>query len=152
MEIAGGSGLPTGALICTRLKNSVWTGLAPSCDLTGKQNSGAPLWSGYVRGEYARAWRGNLQAGGGIEYNFRSGSYYSADDSLYALIAGYGLVNLHVDLGSTARHWQASVWARNLLNKEYFATLAAGSVLGAGYVTGLPGDPRTYGLSVRLQF
>ena len=130
-----------------------WSGIATSCDLTGRPISSAPRWSGDVRGEYIRGLTRNLQAGGGIEYNFRSSSYYSADDSVYSLIRGYGLVNLHLNLGCTADRWQVSLWARNVLDKEYFSALSPlAGVFGSGYVAGIIGDPRTYGATLRLRF
>ena len=131
---------------------SEWSGIATSCDLTGKPISGAPRWSGYMRGEYVHALNGSVRAGGGIEYNFRSSSHYTADDSAYGLIGGYGLVNLNMNVESTSRRWQATLWARNLLDKEYFAALAVGGVFGVGYVSGTVGDPRTYGATLRLRF
>ena len=129
-----------------------WTGIATSCDLTGRPISGAPRWSGEVRGEYTRGLTGNLQAGGGIEYNFRSSSYYTSDDSAYSLIDSYGLVNLHVSVGSPSERWQVSLWARNVFNKEYLASLSVGGAFAAGYVAGVVGDPRMYGATLRLQF
>jgi iron complex outermembrane receptor protein len=128
-----------------------WTGIATSCDLTGKPIAGAPRWSGYVRGEYTRLLSRSLQGSGGIEYTFRSSSYYNADDSAYSLIDGYGLVNLHVDLGPVSGRWQVSLWARNLLDRKYFASLSVGGAFAAGYVVGLVGDPRTCGATLRLQ-
>jgi len=129
-----------------------WTGIATSCDLTGKPISGAPRWSGDVRSEYVRRLTGRLLGGGGIEYTFRSSSYYTSDDSAYSLINGYGLVNLHVSVGSTSDRWRVSVWVRNAFDKDYFASLSVGGVFAAGYVAGLVGDPRTYGATLRLQF
>ena len=129
-----------------------WAGIATSCDLTDKPISAAPRWSGDVRGEYARALTGNLQGRGGIEYTFRSSSYYSSDDSAYSLINGYGLVNLHVSVGSISDRWQLSLWARNVFDKEYIASLSVGGAFAAGYVAGTTGDPRTYGATLRLQF
>jgi len=60
-----------------------WTGIATSCDLTGKPISAAPRWSGDVRGEYVRLLTRNLRGSAGIEYTFRSSSYYTSDDSAY---------------------------------------------------------------------
>ena len=131
---------------------SEWTGIATTCDLTGKPISGAPRWSGDVRGEYVRGLTENLQGGGGIEYSFRSSSYYNTDDSAYSLIDGYGLANLYVNVGSISGRWQVSLWARNVLDKEYFGALAVGGAFGAGYTAGTVGDPRTYGATLRLQF
>jgi len=136
-----------------RLGKAGWeTGIATSCDLTGKPISGAPRWSGDVGGEYTRGLTENLQASGGIEYNFRSSSYYTSDDSAYSLIGGYGLVNLHVSIGSTSDRWQVSLWARNVFNKEYFASPSVGGAYAAGYVAGTVGDPRTYGATLRSDF
>jgi iron complex outermembrane recepter protein len=129
-----------------------WTGIATSCDLTGRPISGAPRWSGVAHVEYTRGLTSNLQSTGGIEYTYRSSSYYNSDDSVYSLIRGYGLVNIHMSLGPPSEHWQISLWARNVLNKEYFSALSAGGVFGAGYVAGSIGDPRTYGATLRLQF
>jgi iron complex outermembrane receptor protein len=82
-----------------------WTGIATSCDLTGKPISAAPRWSGVVRVEYSRGLTRNLQGTGGIEYTFRSSSYYNSDDSAYSLIDGYGLVNIHMSIGPPSEHW-----------------------------------------------
>jgi iron complex outermembrane receptor protein len=129
-----------------------WTGIATSCDLTGKPISGAPRWSGDARGEYTRRLTETLQAGGGIEYNFRSSSYYTSDDSAYSLIDGYGLLNLYLSVGSTSDRWQVSLWARNVFDKEYLASLSVLGGFAAGYVAGTVGDPRTYGATLRLRF
>jgi iron complex outermembrane receptor protein len=128
-----------------------WAGISTSCDLTGKPISGAPRWSGDMRGEYTRGLSENLQADGGIEYTFRSSSYFTSEDSAYSLINGYGLVNLYVSVGSASRRWQVSLWARNVFDKKYLASLSVGAV-AAGYVAGTVGDPRTYGATLRLQF
>jgi iron complex outermembrane receptor protein len=129
-----------------------WTGIATSCDLTGRPISGAPRWSGAAHVEYTRGLTRNLQSTSGVEFTFRSSSYYNSDDSAYSLIRGYGLVNMHMSVGPPSERWQISVWARNVLNKEYFSALSSGGVFGAGYVAGSIGDPRTYGATLRMQF
>jgi iron complex outermembrane recepter protein len=129
-----------------------WTGIATSCDLTGKPISGAPRWSADVQGQYTRRLTEKLQSSGGIEYSFRSSSYFTSDDSAYSLIHGYGLVNLHVSVGSTLDRWQVSLWARNVFDKHYIDSLLVGGAFAAGYVAGTVGDPRTYGATLRLQF
>jgi iron complex outermembrane recepter protein len=130
-----------------------WTGIATSCDLTGRPISGAPSWSGALQVEYSRGMARNLEASGGIEYTFRSSSYYSSDDSAYSLIDGYGLVNIHLNMGPPSERWQIALWVRNVLDKEYFASLSAlAGVFGSGYVAGIIGDPRTYGVTLRMRF
>jgi iron complex outermembrane receptor protein len=129
-----------------------WAGIAAVCDLTGRPIAGAPRWSGRAQIEYTRGLAGNLQGTGGIEYTFRSSSFYNSDDSAYSLIDGYGLVNIHLSVGPSSLHWQLSLWARNIFNQEYFAALSVGGVFGTGYVSGLLGDPRTYGVTLRMRF
>jgi iron complex outermembrane receptor protein len=105
-----------------------------------------------VRSEYTHGIgaRG-LQGYGGLEYTFKSSSYYTSDDSIYSLTHSYGLVNLQ--LGVRTERWEASLWARNLLDKNYFTALNAPSgVFGSGYVVGTLGDPRALGATLRLNF
>jgi iron complex outermembrane receptor protein len=44
-----------------------------------------------------------------------------------------------------------SVWVRNLLDRDYFELLAAAPG-GSGLYVGLPGDPRTVGVTLRMAF
>jgi iron complex outermembrane recepter protein len=129
-----------------------WTGIATSCDLTGRPISGAPRWSGVGHVEYTHGLISNLQGTSGIEYTFRSSSYYNSDDSAYSLIRGYGLVNLYMSVGPPSEQWRISLWARNVLDKEYFSALSAGGVFGAGYVAGSIGDPRAFGITLGMKF
>ena len=95
----------------------------------------------------------DLQAYGGLEYTFKSSSYYTSDDSIYSLIHSYGLVNLQLGVRPENARWEVSLWARNLLDKNYFTALNAPSgVFGSGYVVGTLGDPRTLGATLRLSF
>jgi iron complex outermembrane receptor protein len=128
-----------------------WSGIATTCDLSGRPIAGAPRWSGYARAEYQHGLAHQLLASGGVEYTVRSSSYATSDDSSYARVDGYGLVNAHADIRSASGRWELSLWARNLLNREYFASLNAGGAFGAGYVAGVVGDPRTYGITLRMR-
>jgi iron complex outermembrane receptor protein len=44
-----------------------------------------------------------------------------------------------------------SIWSRNLFNKDYYDLLtpAPGN---SGLIVGQPGDPRTFGVTLRLSF
>ena len=129
-----------------------WAGIATSCDLTGQPISGAPRWSGSVRGEYTRALANNLRGFGGVEYTYKSSNFFNGTNSSYSLIDGYGLLNMHMGVGSSSGRWQVSLWAKNLLNKDYFmARTAELGALNSGYVPGTVGDPRSYGVSLRVR-
>ena len=45
--------------------------------------------------------------------------------------------------------WTLSVWSRNLLNKDYFDLLSAAPG-NTGLYVGQPGDPRTFGVTMRV--
>ncbi len=47
--------------------------------------------------------------------------------------------------------WEVSIWAKNLLDEEYlqFTSVQAGN---SGLILGNPGDPRTYGLTLKAKY
>ena len=51
----------------------------------------------------------------------------------------------------TQKGFAVSLWARNLFNDEYLV-FASPTVLQAGSFSGAPGQPRTFGLTVRRSF
>lgn len=131
-----------------------WAGIATACDLTGRPVSGAPRWSGVTRADYQRTvLSGAVEGFAGLEYTFKSSSYYGSDDSIYSLIDGYGLLNAQLGVRSRQGHWEVSLWGRNLLDQDYFTALGtAPGGLGSGYIAGTVGDPFTFGATLRLSF
>lgn len=68
----------------------------------------------------------------------------------YLNIDGYGLLNARVGFRASDG-LSASLWARNLLDKEYYEQLlVAGG--NAGHYAGVLGDLRTYGITVRYTY
>jgi iron complex outermembrane receptor protein len=126
---------------------------APTCDLTGRQLPGPPRWSASTGGEYKRGIgeiRGfAAEAYLGGDYSYRSSVYTTAADSLYSLIPGYGLLNLRAGVRARDGAWDIQVWARNAADADYFLSRAAGNT---GAVTGVLGDPRTYGVTLRARY
>lgn len=43
-----------------------------------------------------------------------------------------------------------SIWGRNLTNEKYYTRILDQSAIG--FSTGMPGDPRTYGVTARYSF
>ena len=66
------------------------------------------------------------------------------------MVDGYGLLNLRGGV-RLADGWSVSVWSRNLLDRNYFELLSAAPG-GSGLYVGLPGEPRTVGVTLRLSF
>lgn len=81
-------------------------------------------------------------------YAWRSMAYGDINNSVYSRLPAYGLVNLATGwrFGGRGRHWEISLWARNLLDKRYYLALVGGQ---NGYFASA-GQPRTLGLSVQL--
>jgi iron complex outermembrane receptor protein len=84
----------------------------------------------------------------GGDASYRSSFSSSASASRYLIVDGYSLVNARVGVRWTDG-WTISVWARNLLDKNYFELLNAAPG-NTGLYVGQPGDPRTFGITARV--
>jgi iron complex outermembrane receptor protein len=62
-----------------------------------------------------------------------------------------GYVLLSPRLGFRARQWQAWFWSRNVTDTHYFNYLTA-QPWGSGLIVGEPGNPRTFGATLAVQF
>lgn len=121
-------------------------------NLSGKPLSGVPKFAWSV-GADGRAPLGEL---GGRElslyahadYAHRSSFNTSATNSAWAQVPGFGIANARIGLKTDDGLWDLSVWARNLLDKDYFLNLSAANT---GVVTAQVGEPRTYGVTLRTR-
>jgi len=87
---------------------------------------------------------------GAFDASYRSSFSSSASASKYLVVDGYGLLNIRAGFRAT-EGWTLSVWSRNLLNKDYFELLSA-QPGNTGLYVAQPGDPRTFGVTLRLTF
>jgi len=63
------------------------------------------------------------------------------------------LLNLRVGFRSDNGGWSGYLWARNVLDEQYFEQLlAAPAGNGAGHYGAVLGDPRVYGATLRFSF
>ena len=120
------------------------------CNLSGLPLPGLPRWSGSVGAEYAAPVAIGNSSGEGyarVDASARSKVTGDPSDSRYTVIRGYGIVNGSV--GFRAARWEATLFARNLLNHNYFEnlTIQAGN---SGLIIGTPSDPRVVGITLRL--
>jgi iron complex outermembrane receptor protein len=123
-------------------------------DVSGGRLPGISKWAGSLGGELVSNQSKVLGQEAkfflGIDSYFRSRFSSSPSPSKYLNIDGYGIVNGRVGFRAV-NGLSAFVWARNLLNKDYFEQLlpAAGN---AGQYAAVIGDPRTYGVTLRYAF
>jgi len=66
---------------------------------------------------------------------------------VYTDVPGYALANLRAGVRTSDR-WDIYAWVRNAFDKSYFEFLAT-QTGNTGLIVGQPGDPRTYGVTVR---
>jgi iron complex outermembrane receptor protein len=87
---------------------------------------------------------------GAVDSSYRSSFSSSATASKYLVIDGYSIVNARVGF-RWAEGWSVSLWARNLFDENYYELLSAAPG-NSGLIVGLPGDPRTVGVTLRMSF
>lgn len=89
---------------------------------------------------------------GGIDlhadYSWRDEEWFDYSTETLARQGAYGLLNAMVVARFDAVGLELSLWGRNLADERYIRrSVDFGSMLNA-----LPGEPRTYGVSVRYRF
>ncbi|WP_129717352.1 TonB-dependent receptor [Pedobacter sp. SYP-B3415] len=119
-------------------------------DISGGSLPGISKWAGSLGGEFVTGSKVfNTQSNffTAVDASFRSDFSSSPSPSRYLNVEGYALVNARIGWKSE-KGLSAFVWARNLLDKDYFEQLlpAGGN---AGHYAGVLGDPRTFGLTLR---
>jgi iron complex outermembrane receptor protein len=90
---------------------------------------------------------GEVRVVGNAAYSYTSGYYTgaTADPGLY--VPGYSLVNGQIGIASIDDRFRLSVFARNLLDKDYLL-IPSTQVVRAEYL----GEPRTIGVTASLRF
>ena len=127
------------------------TGGPQFVDISGSMLPGISRWAVSYGGEYNH--RTTLLAHAGQLFTAVDGSYRSwfsssATFSRYLVVDGYSLLNARI--GFRAENgWTVTLWSRNLLDKNYFELLTAAPA-NTGLFVGQPGDPRTFGVTLRI--
>ena len=122
-------------------------------DISGSRLPGISKYAVSFGGEAAQP--GQLLGRSGqfftvFDTSYRSQFSSSATASRYLVVDGYTLLNLRVGFRA-AEGWTLSAWSRNLLNRDYYDLLSAAPG-NSGLYVGQPGDPRTFGVTLRLSF
>jgi iron complex outermembrane receptor protein len=118
------------------------------CDLSGERIPGVSKWAAAAGGE-ARGEVGGIALYAGGDYSYRSDFYTTANLSRYSRIRGYDLVNLRAGVRLNDGLVDVQVWGRNVFDTHYAFSRSA---TNTGAITYTPGDPATYGVTVRTRF
>ena len=124
-----------------------------TCDLSGYAIAGIPKWSASFGGEVKQpvtVFDAPSEAYLGFDYSYRSevnnGGYSAA-----TLLEPLHLVNARLGIRAANRRIDASLWVKNLFDKQYLSDVAVGTG-NTGLLTAQLGDPRTYGVTLRFRF
>ena len=123
-----------------------------SCDISGQHLPGVSRYAFSYGAEY------NLpitllakdgQVYFGVDGNYRSRWNSNASPSAYTRVEGYALTNVRA--GFRSEGFEVFGWVRNAFAVNYIELLqvAPGNV---GLIAGQPGDPRTFGATVKVSF
>jgi outer membrane receptor protein involved in Fe transport len=119
--------------------------------LPNSQMSFAPKWSGSLATTYdhnvgsSMLWRFNVAAKYTSEYNTGS------DLNPVKLQDAMTLVNARLGFGAQDHKWFLEAWAQNLTDEEYYQVVFD-ATLQTGTFDAYLGAPRTYGLTLRMEF
>ena len=86
----------------------------------------------------------------GWDGSYRSTFSSNASRSIYMDIAGYSLNNLRLGFRNSDGI-NVYGWVRNIFDQDYMEVLAT-TPGNTGLIAGQPGDPRTYGLTIKADF
>lgn len=127
-------------------------GAIPNCDISGQRLPGVSKWSLSYGFEVNAplellAQEGQLYAG--VDGNYRTSFQSNASPSIYTKIDGYALTNFR--FGYRGEGFDVYGWVRNAFDVNYLELLqvAPGNV---GLIAGQPGDPQTWGGTVKFTF
>jgi iron complex outermembrane recepter protein len=111
----------------------------------------APRWSGTLSATYTQplggnlVWRTNVGAKSMSRYNTGSDLNPAKEQSAFTL------VNARIGIGSESDRWMIEAWGQNLFDRDYYQ-LFFDAPLQTGTFDAYLGAPRTYGLTLRVNF
>jgi iron complex outermembrane receptor protein len=125
----------------------------PFCNISGQWLPGVSRVVLTYGGEYSVPLQLFGQSGDvylGVDGSYRSKFSSNPSRSAYTDGGAYALANARAGFRTTTG-WDVSAWVRNAFDRNYFDFLST-QAGNTGLVIGQPGDPRTFGLTVRVSF
>ncbi len=124
-----------------------------NCDISGQRLPGLSEWAlsfGVETSRNASLLGRSGRVFAGVDATYRSTFSSNPTPSAYTWVSGYTVASFRG--GFRAEDGlEVFAWVRNAFDEEYFEQLAVPSG-NTGLISGQPGEPRTYGLTVRVRF
>jgi len=150
-ELSGGTTVAAGQ---TPGAPGVPGALSPAnCDISGQRLPGVSKWSlsyGIEANLPVAAFGQEGQVYAGFDGSYRSDFSSNPSPSIYTNVEGYAVANFRAGF-RTPNGLDLYGWVRNAFDTEYFELLVVGPS-NTGLIAGQPGDPRTWGVTVKAAF
>ena len=128
-------------------------------NLKGNKVPGAARFQGSFGVDYAHDLSGDLVGKAGLQYSYRSGVYSDVGNATSTVVAGQtipfdrvkggGLVDARLAVGPQSGRWEASLWARNLTDRDRVGSYGREFL---GTLFEYRNEPRTYGVALSTSF
>jgi iron complex outermembrane recepter protein len=122
-----------------------------AADRLNDRLSFAPLWSGVASASYTVPLSASLQFRGSITEKYNSSYNTGSDLDPRKLQGAYGLLNARLGIGAVDGKWTVEAWGANLTNKGIYQ-VAFDAPYQYQQIDAFLGDPRTYGITLRVKF
>ncbi len=141
------------AYVDTTYKTFEEIGPAGVIDRSGNRFAYVPRWT-YTLGAKVDVpiGSGSARLVSNLDWYHQSGVYFAEFNEARVYQEGYGLLSARIALEDALRTGLTiSLWGRNLLDRKYYA--AGGDLYSSlGFVFKNPGEPRTYGIEMTMDF
>jgi iron complex outermembrane receptor protein len=118
----------------------------------GERLPNAPEWTYLLRTAYERSVGNEFAVDASMNWSWRSEAQAVTADPR-ARIDAYGILNANFGFGKDNGAWRIGVYARNLLDKQFYAPYASGTLNPGGYYRIMSPDAfRTVGVNVTAKF
>ncbi|WP_287941016.1 TonB-dependent receptor [Sphingopyxis sp.] len=129
------------------------TNSPPNCDISGQRLPGVSKWAFSFGAEVnaeSKLFDQDGQFYFGYDGSYRSDWSSNPTPSAYTWVKGYSLSNFRAGF-RTESGFDLFAWVRNAFDRNYIDQLSVGPG-NTGLIVGLPGDPRTWGGTVKVSF
>ncbi len=121
------------------------------CDATGNRVDSTPKWVFFATLDAERQLSDGAVVYGRLDFNSRDENPSGTDNDPNKTGDAYSLTNLRVGYRSSDGRYDAAIWAKNVFDEDY-RNGAFNSVIREGSLSAYHTEPRTIGITVRMDF
>lgn len=134
-------------LLSTKIKEGTVSGT----DVSGNRLSNAPKLTFNFGADLTLLENGSGTLSFHPEIAYQTNQFFEVLNVARLRQGSYAVVSAHLDFETADGRWNASIWGKNLTDKQYF-TSRVDLLAGFGFDYNHIGNPRTYGISIGTKF